>query len=133
MSLQCKSALAASSSHGDFEVLCQLAASCFTLSHLSLNLQKACRLAVQVCCKLKLLSGYRATLKNGFTLSESASWVENQLILPVAKAQLTAILVNKKVLEAKEERRIESQKTNLDKTSRVRNFNELDPGRIVDY
>ncbi|GBM17911.1 hypothetical protein AVEN_111066-1 [Araneus ventricosus] len=52
-------------------------------------------------------------------------------ILPVAKAQLQPYSVNKKVLEAKEERRIESQKTNYDKHHGVRNLNELDPGQNV--
>ncbi|GBL60912.1 hypothetical protein AVEN_136774-1 [Araneus ventricosus] len=53
MSLQFK--LAASSSYGDFEACVNLLQACFTL--VVTNLQKACRLAVQVCCKLKLLSG----------------------------------------------------------------------------
>ncbi|GBM57478.1 hypothetical protein AVEN_104543-1 [Araneus ventricosus] len=64
--------LAASSSYGDFEacvnllqvrpmVTSRLALTCCKfVSHLHTcrtNLQEACRLAVQVCCKLKLLSG----------------------------------------------------------------------------
>ncbi|GBM65178.1 hypothetical protein AVEN_130577-1 [Araneus ventricosus] len=53
MSLQCK--LAASSSYGDFEACVNLLQACFTL--VVTNLQKACKFAVQVCCKLKLLSG----------------------------------------------------------------------------
>ncbi|GBM21303.1 hypothetical protein AVEN_149880-1 [Araneus ventricosus] len=43
----------------------------------------------------------------------------------------TAYLVNKKVLEAKVERRIEGQKTNYDKHHGVRNLDELDPGQNV--
>ncbi|GBM80475.1 hypothetical protein AVEN_135174-1 [Araneus ventricosus] len=44
--LQCK--LAASSSYGDFEACVNMLQACCTLVK---NLQKACRLAVQVCCK----------------------------------------------------------------------------------
>ncbi|GBN01963.1 hypothetical protein AVEN_166583-1 [Araneus ventricosus] len=51
--LQCK--LAASSSYGDFEACVNLLQACFTL--VVTKLQKDCRFAVQVCCKLKLLSG----------------------------------------------------------------------------
>ncbi|GBM51246.1 hypothetical protein AVEN_73856-1 [Araneus ventricosus] len=64
-SLQCKLALQ-SSSYGDFEACVNLLQACFTL--VVTNLQKACRLAVQVCCKLKLLSGslQSSTLKKRF-------------------------------------------------------------------
>ncbi|GBO33804.1 hypothetical protein AVEN_104844-1 [Araneus ventricosus] len=41
--------LAASSSYGDFEACVNLLLACFTL--VVTNLQKACSLAVQVCCK----------------------------------------------------------------------------------
>ncbi|GBO10119.1 Uncharacterized protein K02A2.6 [Araneus ventricosus] len=59
------------------------------------------------------LMAYRATpLENGFSPSE-------------------LLMVNKKVLEAKEERRIEGQKTNYDKHHSVRNLDELDPGQNV--
>ncbi|GBL85483.1 hypothetical protein AVEN_11576-1 [Araneus ventricosus] len=53
------------------------------------------------------------------------------ITLPVAKTQLQPYSVNKKVLEAKEERRIEDQKTNYDKHHGVRNLDELDPGQNV--
>ncbi|GBN67112.1 hypothetical protein AVEN_1427-1 [Araneus ventricosus] len=59
MSFQGK--LAASSSYGDFEACANLLQACFTL--VVTNLQKACRLAVQVCCKLKLLSRTWVLLK----------------------------------------------------------------------
>ncbi|GBN33321.1 hypothetical protein AVEN_1099-1 [Araneus ventricosus] len=48
-------------------------------------------------------------------------------ILPVAKTQLQPYSVNKKVVEAKEEKRIEGQKTNYDKHHSFRNLDELDP------
>ncbi|GBN70348.1 hypothetical protein AVEN_196073-1 [Araneus ventricosus] len=54
--LQCK--LAASSSYGDFEACVNLLQACFTL--VVTNFQKTCRLGaslLQICCKLKLLSG----------------------------------------------------------------------------
>ncbi|GBN34128.1 hypothetical protein AVEN_164506-1 [Araneus ventricosus] len=44
--------LAASSSYGDFEACVNLLQACFTFTLVVINLQKACRLAVQVCCKL---------------------------------------------------------------------------------
>ncbi|GBN40022.1 hypothetical protein AVEN_250889-1 [Araneus ventricosus] len=47
------------------------------------------------------------------------------------RTQLQPYSVNKKVLEAKEERRIEGQKTNYDKHHDVRNLDELDPGRNI--
>ncbi|GBN52919.1 hypothetical protein AVEN_10619-1 [Araneus ventricosus] len=52
MSLQFK--LAASSSHGDFEACVNLFHTCTPVVS---NLLQACRFSVQVCCKLKLLSG----------------------------------------------------------------------------
>ncbi|GBO43873.1 Uncharacterized protein K02A2.6 [Araneus ventricosus] len=59
------------------------------------------------------LMDYRPTpLENGFSRSE-------------------LLMVNKKVLEAKEERRIEGQKTNYGKHHGVRNLDELDPGENV--
>ncbi|GBN82068.1 hypothetical protein AVEN_48723-1 [Araneus ventricosus] len=51
--------------------------------------------------------------------------------LPVDKTQLQPYSMNKKVIEAKEERRIEGQKTNYDQHCGVRNLDELDPGQKV--
>ncbi|GBN69045.1 hypothetical protein AVEN_53811-1 [Araneus ventricosus] len=51
--------------------------------------------------------------------------------LPVAKTQLQPYSVNKKVLEDKEEKRIEGQKMNYDKYHSFRNLDELDPGQNV--
>ncbi|GBM26624.1 hypothetical protein AVEN_85225-1 [Araneus ventricosus] len=71
---------------------------------------------------------YRATpLENGFSPSELLMGRRINTTLPVAKAQLQPYSVNKNVLEAKEERRIEGQKTNYDKHHGVRNLDELDP------
>ncbi|GBN11523.1 hypothetical protein AVEN_137790-1 [Araneus ventricosus] len=47
--MQASGKLAASSSYGDFEACFNLLQACFTL--VVTNLQKACRFAVQVCCK----------------------------------------------------------------------------------
>ncbi|GBM16923.1 Transposon Ty3-I Gag-Pol polyprotein [Araneus ventricosus] len=75
---------------------------------------------------------YRATpLENGFSPSELLMGRRINTTLPVAKTQLQPYSVNKKVLEAKEERRIEGQKTNYDKHHGVRNLDELDPGQNV--
>ncbi|GBN39601.1 hypothetical protein AVEN_222848-1 [Araneus ventricosus] len=78
------------------------------------------------------LMAYRATpLENGFSPSELLIGRRINTILPVAKTQLQPYSVSKKVLEAKEERRIEGQKANYDKHHGVRNFDELDPGQNV--
>ncbi|GBM63503.1 hypothetical protein AVEN_73783-1 [Araneus ventricosus] len=75
---------------------------------------------------------YRATpLENGFSPSELLMGRRIATTLPVAKTQLQPYSVNKKVLEAKEERRIEGQKTNYDKHHGVRNLDELDPSQNV--
>ncbi|GBM21329.1 hypothetical protein AVEN_149902-1 [Araneus ventricosus] len=75
---------------------------------------------------------YRTTpLENGFSPSEMLMGRRINTTLPVAKTQLQPYSVNKKVLEAKEERRIEGQKTNYDKHHSVRNLHELDPGQNV--
>ncbi|GBM99263.1 hypothetical protein AVEN_272119-1 [Araneus ventricosus] len=75
---------------------------------------------------------YRATpLENGFSPSELLMGRKINTTLPVAKTQLQPYSVNKKVLEAKEERQIEGQKTNYDKHHGVRNLDELDPGQNV--
>ncbi|GBN23416.1 hypothetical protein AVEN_96251-1 [Araneus ventricosus] len=59
---------------------------------------------------------YRAApLENGFSPSELLMGRRINTTLPVAKTQLQSYSVNKKVLEAKEERRIEGQKTNYDR------------------
>ncbi|GBL75014.1 hypothetical protein AVEN_243810-1 [Araneus ventricosus] len=77
------------------------------------------------------LMAYRATpLENGFSPSELLMGRRINTTLPVAKTQLQPYSVNKKVLEAKEERRIEGQKTNYDKHHGVRN---LDESERVDY
>ncbi|GBL82335.1 hypothetical protein AVEN_252496-1 [Araneus ventricosus] len=74
------------------------------------------------------LMAYRATpLENGFSPSELLMGRRINTTLPVAKTQLQPYPVNKKVLEAKEERRIEGQETNYDKHHGVRNLDELDP------
>ncbi|GBN55029.1 hypothetical protein AVEN_61166-1, partial [Araneus ventricosus] len=65
--------------------------------------------------------------ENGFSPSELLMGRRINTTLPVAKTQLQPYSVNKKVLEAKEERRIEGQKTNYDKHHGVRNLDELDP------
>ncbi|GBM36849.1 hypothetical protein AVEN_82839-1 [Araneus ventricosus] len=71
---------------------------------------------------------YQATpLENGFSPSELRMGRRINTTLPVAKTQLQTYSVNKKVLEAKEERRIEGQKTTYDQHHGVRNLNELDP------
>ncbi|GBN03225.1 hypothetical protein AVEN_229009-1 [Araneus ventricosus] len=71
---------------------------------------------------------YRATpLENSFSPSELLMGRRINTTLPVAKTQLQPYSVNKKVLEAKEERRIEGQKTNYDKHHGVRNLDKLDP------
>ncbi|GBM27197.1 hypothetical protein AVEN_9862-1 [Araneus ventricosus] len=78
------------------------------------------------------LMAYRATpLENGFSSPELLMSRRINTTLPVAKTQLLPYLVNRKVLEAKEERRIEGQKTNYDKHHGVRNLDELDPGQNV--
>ncbi|GBM58805.1 hypothetical protein AVEN_179348-1 [Araneus ventricosus] len=75
---------------------------------------------------------YRATpLENGFSPSELIMGRRINTTLPVAKTQLQPYSVNKKVLVAKEERRIEGQQTNYDKHHGVRNLDELDPGQNV--
>ncbi|GBO04422.1 RRP12-like protein, partial [Araneus ventricosus] len=75
---------------------------------------------------------YRATpLENGFSPSELLMGRRINTTLPIAMTQLQPYSVNKKVLEAKEERRIEGQKTNYDKHHSVRNLDELDPGQSV--
>ncbi|GBN35921.1 hypothetical protein AVEN_54309-1 [Araneus ventricosus] len=75
---------------------------------------------------------YRATpLENGFSPSELLMGRRINTTLPVAKIHLQPYSVNKKVLEAKEERRIEGQKMNYDKHHGVRNLDELDPGQNV--
>ncbi|GBM25190.1 hypothetical protein AVEN_241064-1, partial [Araneus ventricosus] len=78
------------------------------------------------------LMAYRATpLENGFSPSELLMGRRINTTLPVATTQLQPYSVNKKVLEAKDERRIEGQKTNYDKHHGVRNLDELDPGQNV--
>ncbi|GBM24969.1 Retrovirus-related Pol polyprotein from transposon 17.6 [Araneus ventricosus] len=78
------------------------------------------------------LMTYRATpLENGFSPSELLMGRRISTTLPVAKTQLQPYSVNKKVLEAKEERQIEGQKTNYDKHDCDRNLDELDPGQNV--
>ncbi|GBO05873.1 hypothetical protein AVEN_44982-1 [Araneus ventricosus] len=58
---------------------------------------------------------YRSTpLENGFSPSELLMGRRINTTLPVAKTQLQPYSENKKVLEAKEERRIEGQKRNYD-------------------
>ncbi|GBN54024.1 hypothetical protein AVEN_108657-1 [Araneus ventricosus] len=75
---------------------------------------------------------YRATpLENGFSTSELLIGRRINTTLPVPKTQLQPYSVNKKVLEAKEERRIEGQKTNYDKHHGVKSLDELDPGQNV--
>ncbi|GBO07769.1 hypothetical protein AVEN_257209-1 [Araneus ventricosus] len=75
---------------------------------------------------------YRATpLENGFSPSELLMGRRINTTLPVTTTQLQPYSVNKKVLEAKEERRIEGQKTNYDKHHGIRNLDELDPGQNV--
>ncbi|GBM85798.1 hypothetical protein AVEN_214299-1 [Araneus ventricosus] len=71
---------------------------------------------------------YRATpLENGSSPSELLMGRRINTTLPVARTQLQPYSVNKNVLEAKEESRIEGQKTNYDKHHGVRNLDELDP------
>ncbi|GBM00675.1 Retrovirus-related Pol polyprotein from transposon 17.6 [Araneus ventricosus] len=78
------------------------------------------------------LMAYRATpLENGFSPSELLMGRRINTTLPVAKTQLQPYSVNKKVLDGKEERRIEGQKTNYEKHHGVRNLDELDPGQNV--
>ncbi|GBM22130.1 hypothetical protein AVEN_266489-1 [Araneus ventricosus] len=78
------------------------------------------------------LMAYRATpLENGFSPSELLMGRRSNTTLPVAKTQLQPYSVNKKVIEGKEERRIEGQKTNYDKHHGVRILDELDPGQNV--
>ncbi|GBN71413.1 hypothetical protein AVEN_10636-1, partial [Araneus ventricosus] len=78
------------------------------------------------------LMAYRATpLENGFSPSELLMGSRINTTLPVAKAQLQPYSVSKKVLEAKEERRIEGQKANYDKHHGLRKLDELDPGQNV--
>ncbi|GBL82434.1 Uncharacterized protein K02A2.6 [Araneus ventricosus] len=78
------------------------------------------------------LMAYRATpLENGFSPSELLMGRRINTTLPVAKTQLQPYSMNKKVLKAKEERRIEGQKMNYDKHHGVRNLDELDPGQNV--
>ncbi|GBO42513.1 hypothetical protein AVEN_85191-1 [Araneus ventricosus] len=75
---------------------------------------------------------YRATpLENGFSPSELLMARRINTALPVAKTQLQPYSVNKEVLEAKEDIRIEGQKRNYDKHHGVRNLDELDPGQNV--
>ncbi|GBM57649.1 hypothetical protein AVEN_225024-1 [Araneus ventricosus] len=75
---------------------------------------------------------YRATsLEKGFSPSELLMGRRINTTLPVANTQLQPYSVNKKVLEAKEERRIEGQKMNYDKHHGVRNLDKLDPGPNV--
>ncbi|GBM20191.1 hypothetical protein AVEN_216621-1 [Araneus ventricosus] len=75
---------------------------------------------------------YLATpLENGFITSELLMGRRINTTLLVTKTQLQPYSVNKKVLDAKEERRIEGQKTNYDKHHGVRNLDELDPGQNV--
>ncbi|GBM85799.1 hypothetical protein AVEN_214300-1 [Araneus ventricosus] len=71
---------------------------------------------------------YRATpLENGSSPSELLMGRRINTTLPVAKTQLQPYSVNKKVLESKEERRMEGYKKNYDKHHGVRNLDELDP------
>ena len=68
-------------------------------------------------------------LENGFSPSELLMGQRINTTLPVAKTQLQPYSVNKKILEAKEEKRIEGQKRNYDLHHGVRNLDELDPGQ----
>ncbi|GBL83029.1 hypothetical protein AVEN_165264-1 [Araneus ventricosus] len=71
---------------------------------------------------------YRATpLENGFSPAELLMGRRINTTLLVAKTQLQPYSVDKKVLEDKQERRIEGQKTNYDKHHGIRNLHELDP------
>ena len=49
----------------------------------------------------------------------------------IAKTQLQAYSVNKKILEAEEKKRKEGQKKNYDLHHGVKNLDELDPGQNV--
>ncbi|GBN91796.1 hypothetical protein AVEN_52558-1 [Araneus ventricosus] len=72
-----------------------------------------------------------APLENGFSPSELLIGKRINSTLPVSKTQLQPYSVTKKVLEPKEEIRIEGQKTNYDKHHGVINLDEFDPGRNV--
>ncbi|GBM57178.1 hypothetical protein AVEN_55068-1 [Araneus ventricosus] len=76
------------------------------------------------------LMAYRATpLENGFSLSKLLMGRKINTTLSLAKAQLQSYSVNMKVLEAKEERRIEGQKMNYDKHHGVKNLDKLYPDK----
>ena len=74
---------------------------------------------------------YRATPLEKGLASDLLMGRRINTTLPVAKSQLQPYSVNKKILEAKEEKRIEGQKRNYDLHHGVRNLDELDPDQKV--